>query len=60
MTAPLVHPAEHPEDSFDGRWARWQEAGAAQDRLWTRRVLAVAVLTLCGVATWLAVAIFQA
>ena len=45
-------------DAFEARWARWQQAGAAQARLWDRRAGVTAALAFCAVAAWLALAVY--
>jgi hypothetical protein len=47
------------EPSFDVRWARWQEAGAAQDRALNRRAALFGALAFCAVAAWLAIAVYR-
>jgi hypothetical protein len=54
MTTPLPLPADA---SFDVRWARWQEHGAAQDRTLNRRAAVFASLAFSAVALWLVIVI---
>jgi hypothetical protein len=51
--------ADRTESSFDARWTRWQQAGAAQARLWDRRAAFIAALAFCAAAAWLAVAVYR-
>jgi len=53
MSAAKPRPADRFDDSFEARWARWRAEAAAQDSLWRRGVLAVAVLAGCALAAWL-------
>ena len=56
MTAPVTRSPLPHDDSFDARWARWQAAGAAQDRAWNRRATVLGVLGLGALSAWLAIA----
>ena len=56
MTAPIALPVD-VDASFDVRWARWQERGAAQDRTLNRRAAVFALLAFSALATWLVIAI---
>ena len=60
MTTSLVQAVDGAESSFDVRWARWKETGAAQDRALDRRAAVTAVLALCVIATWLVIAVYLA
>jgi hypothetical protein len=53
MSTSLVGTADGTESTFDMRWARWREAGAAQDRVLNRRAAIAATLAACAVAAWL-------
>jgi hypothetical protein len=56
MTAPL--PLQTDVDaSFDLRWARWQERGAAGDRTLNRRAVVCALLACAALTTWLVLVI---
>ena len=54
MTAPIPLPVD-VDASFDVRWARWQERGAAQDRTLNRRAAVFALLAFSTLATWLVI-----
>ena len=56
MTASIALPVD-VDASFDVRWARWQERGAAQDRALNRRAAVLALLAFSAVATWLVIVI---
>lgn len=56
MTAPIPLPVE-VDASFDVRWARWQERGAAQDRALNRWAAVWALLACAALATWLVIVI---
>ena len=58
MTASAARTRYDSDASFDARWARWQEAGAAQARALDQRIAAIAVLTFCALATSLAIAVY--
>ena len=58
MTASLALPVDGTESSFDLRWARWKETGAAHDRALDRRAAVAALLAFCALATWLVIAVY--
>jgi hypothetical protein len=60
MTALVARTVDGNESSFDVRWARWQEAGAAQDRVLNRRAAGVAVLAFCALVNWLVMSVYLA
>ena len=57
MTALLIGTVDG-DDSFDVRWARWQETGAGHDRALDRHAAVAAVLAFCALATWLGTAVY--
>jgi hypothetical protein len=59
MTPSSAETVKGTEPTFDVRWARWQEHGAAQDRAWNRRAAVAAVLGFCALTAWLAVSVYS-
>jgi hypothetical protein len=57
MSTPLAGTVDGTDSSFDVRWARWREAGAAQDRSLNRRAALTGAFVACAVAVWLVISI---
>lgn len=59
MTTSAARTVDGTDSSFDARWARWQEAGAAQARTLDRNAAVIAVLAFCALATCLVIAVYS-
>jgi hypothetical protein len=53
----LAGTVDGTDASFDVRWARWHDAGAAQDRALNRRAAIAVALMAAAVAAWLAISV---
>jgi hypothetical protein len=58
MSAPLLAKTHTAKDSFELRWSQWRANAALHDVVLQKRAVTTATLVGCGVAVWLAVAIY--